>query len=105
MIGILDRIRQGLAHAWLLAQHAAMQLDFQRRVLGLLTAAVAAGEATPRQLAYLTDRVRLLEGREQICGTRLIGDEEGRLVLFSDKRTARPTDRTGGNPGASRSNV
>jgi hypothetical protein len=45
---------------------------FQRRVLDLLTAAVAEGESTPRQLAYLTDRVRMSEGREQVYGTQLI---------------------------------
>jgi hypothetical protein len=73
---------EGAEHAWLLAQHASMQLDFQRRVLDLLTAAVAAGEATPRHLAYLTDRVRMLEGKEQIYGTQYIRDEHGHRVLF-----------------------
>jgi hypothetical protein len=53
------------------------QLDFQRRVLELLTGAIAVGEATPRQLAYLTDRVRMLEGLEQLYGTQLIGSHEG----------------------------
>jgi len=73
---------EGAEHAWLLAQHASAQLDFQRRVLDLLTAAVAAGEATPRQLAYLTDRVRMLEGKEQIYGTQSIRDEGGHPVPY-----------------------
>lgn len=73
---------EGAEHAWLLAQHASMQLDFQRRVLKLLAAAVADGEATPRQLAYLTDRVRMLEGKEQIYGTQYIRDENGHRVPF-----------------------
>lgn len=68
---------EGAEHAWLLAQHASAQLDFQRRVLDLLTTAVVAGEATPRQLAYLTDRVRMLEGREQVYGTQFIWGEDG----------------------------
>jgi hypothetical protein len=62
---------EGAHHAWLLAQHADRQLDFQRRALQLLTEAVEAGEATPRQLAYLTDRVRMNEGREQVYGTQM----------------------------------
>lgn len=68
---------EGAEQAWLLVQHATSQLDFQRRVLDLLTAAVAAEEAPPRQLAYLTDRVRMLEGREQVYGTQFIVDEDG----------------------------
>lgn len=73
---------EGAEHAWLLVQHASAQLDFQRRVLVLLTAAVAAGEATPRQLAYLTDRVRMLEGREQIYGTQFIWGNDGHPVPY-----------------------
>lgn len=71
---------EGAENAWLLAQHAVAQLDFQRRALALLTEAVAAGEATPTQLAYLTDRVRIAEGQEQIYGTQLVGGEDGHLV-------------------------
>ena len=73
---------EGAEHAWLLAQHASSQLDFQRRVLDLLTAAVAAGEAAPRQLAYLTDRVRMLEGREQVYGTQFIRGEDGQPAPY-----------------------
>ena len=35
--------------------------------------AVAAEEATPVQLAYLTDRVRMNEGRPQLYGTQIAG--------------------------------
>ncbi|HET9288979.1 MAG TPA: DUF6624 domain-containing protein [Gaiella sp.] len=73
---------EGAEHAWLLAQHASTRLDFQRRVLDLLTAAVAAGEATPRQLAYLTDRVRMSEGKNQIYGTQYIRDEHDHRVPY-----------------------
>jgi len=61
----------GAEHAWLLAQHADRQLDFQRQALRLLTDAVQREDATPRQLAYLTDRVRVNEGREQVYGTQM----------------------------------
>ncbi len=70
----------GANHAWLLAQHADRQLDFQRRALGLLTEAAQRGDATMRQLAYLTDRVRVNEGREQVFGTQMRGDTDRRAV-------------------------
>ncbi len=71
---------EGAEHAWLLAQHADRQLDFQRQALRLLADAVERGEATRRQLAYLTDRVRLNEGREQLYGTQVAGIRDGCVV-------------------------
>ena len=60
------------AHAlWLLVQHADTDPAFQRHCLGLLTAAVEAGEASPADQAYLTDRVLLHEGEPQVYGTQL----------------------------------
>ncbi len=61
----------GANGAWLLAQHADADPAFQRRCLGLLAAAVEAGEATRQQLAYLTDRVLLAEGKQQEYGTQV----------------------------------
>jgi hypothetical protein len=45
-----------------------------------LAEAVDQGEATQRQLAYLTDRVRMNEGREQLYGTQLAGVRDGTVV-------------------------
>src|SRR5689334_4031878 len=60
------------AHAmWLLAQHADADPAFQRHCLGLLAAAVEAGEASRVDQAYLTDRVLLHEGEQQVYGTQL----------------------------------
>jgi len=61
----------GAHAAWLLAQHADADPAFQRHCLDLLTAAAAAGEATLRQVAYLTDRVLLAEGQPQEFGTQV----------------------------------
>jgi hypothetical protein len=69
---------QGEKDAWLLAQHADRQLGFQREALALLTQAVADGDATPSHLAYLTDRVRMNEGREQLYGTQMTSEVGGR---------------------------
>ena len=73
---------EGAQHAWLLAQHADKQLDFQRRAPKLLADAVDRGEATQRQLAYLTDRVRMNEGKEQVYGTQLAGVGNGAVVAW-----------------------
>lgn len=61
----------GAFAAWLLAQHADADPAFQRQCLDLMTAAVEAGEATVRELAYLTDRVLLAEGGQQVYGTQV----------------------------------
>jgi hypothetical protein len=54
--------------AWLLVQHAPE--DLQEQALVLLTGAVRRGDASPGDLAYLTDRVRLHRGEPQLYGTQ-----------------------------------
>jgi hypothetical protein len=64
----------GASAVWLLAQHAVMDVGFQRRCLDLMTEAVEAGqagEAGRRELAYLTDQVLLGEGKPQEYGTHV----------------------------------
>jgi len=63
----------GAHAAWLLAQHADGDPAFQRVCLDLLAAATVRGDAAPRELAYLTDRVLLAEGQPQLYGTQCIG--------------------------------
>ena len=62
---------EGAEAAWLIAQHADHQLDFQREALVLLERAVHDGDAPASHLAYLTDRVRMNEGRPQLFGTQV----------------------------------
>ncbi len=62
--------REGAQAAWLLVQHADRDPAFQRRCLELLTQAYEKGEATADQVAYLTDRVLLAEGKPQVYGTQ-----------------------------------
>ncbi|MGG2461702.1 DUF6624 domain-containing protein [Streptomyces sp. RGM 3693] len=54
--------------AWLIVQHA--ELDLQLRSLDLLASAVEQGEATRQQLALLTDRVLMRQGKPQLYGTQ-----------------------------------
>ena len=68
---------KGAHDAWLLAQHADRDPAFQREVLALMEAAVAQGEASGSDLAYLTDRVRLAAGEPQVYGTQVSVDDGG----------------------------
>lgn len=61
----------GAHAAWLLVQHMDADPAFQRQCLGLLTAAAEDGEAASTDLAYLTDRVLLAEGGQQVYGTQV----------------------------------
>jgi hypothetical protein len=63
----------GSTAAWLLIQHADHDVDLQERCLELLRAAVAQGDASARNLAYLTDRVCVARGRDQLYGTQFNG--------------------------------
>ncbi|MER7338570.1 hypothetical protein ABT403_12000 [Streptomyces sp. NPDC000075] len=58
--------RQAAGAAWLIAQHADRQTEFQQECLELLSAAVTAGDADPQHGALLEDRVGIAQGRERI---------------------------------------
>jgi hypothetical protein len=69
------------AHAaWLLAQHADADRAFQRRCLDLMEKS-AAGEVSPKDVAYLTDRVLLAAGKRQRFGTQFERADGGSPVL------------------------
>jgi hypothetical protein len=72
----------GAEAAWFIAQHAVLDLDFQRDALAALTAAVERGDAPARQMAMLTDRVRMGSGQPQVYGSIHMGDEHGNLVPY-----------------------
>jgi hypothetical protein len=57
--------------AWTIAQHADHDPELQQRALELLRAAVAEGQASPGNLAYLTDRVAVGAGQPQTYGTQV----------------------------------
>ena len=68
---------EGSHGAWLLLQHADRDTALQRTALRLLESAVRSGDASARDLAYLTDRIRVAEGRPQVYGTQLDYDTRG----------------------------
>ncbi len=61
----------GATAAWTIAQHSDLDLDFQRIALAHLEFAVAEGEGSPGNLAYLTDRVAAGAGEPQTYGTQI----------------------------------
>ena len=63
----------GSNKAWLVVQHCSP--SFQEECLPLLERAVAAGEATGKNYAYLLDRVRMHQGKPQIYGTQFRNHE------------------------------
>ena len=75
--------------AWLLIQHADHDRAFQRHALSLLERAVRAGEARGGDLAYLSDRLAVADGKPQLYGTQFSGVENCKLVLAKfDSREA-----------------
>ncbi|SOE02172.1 DUF6624 domain-containing protein [Blastococcus haudaquaticus] len=57
--------------AWAIAQHSDQDPAFRREALELLRTAVAAGQASPGNLAYLEDRVAVAAGQPQTYGTQV----------------------------------
>jgi hypothetical protein len=75
-----DRIGEpASAAAWLVVQHAIGRPDFMRKCRDLLAQAVQQERADPVRLAYLDDRIAVLEGRRQRYGTQFDWDENGEL--------------------------
>ena len=73
--------RRGSAAAWLLAQHATADPAFMRRALQLMRDA-GRGEVDPHDVAYLSDRLEVMDGRPQRYGTQFTC-REGRLELMT----------------------
>lgn len=65
---------EGMKDAWLLVQHADHDVEFQRQCLVLMHAENP-GEVRKRDIAYLTDRIRVNEGNLQVYGSQF--DDEG----------------------------
>jgi hypothetical protein len=64
----------GSTAAWVIAQHADTDVALQEQALELLRAAVADGQASPGDLAYLEDRVAVKHGEDQLYGTQMSCD-------------------------------
>lgn len=67
----------GSQAAWLIIQHAIGQPSFMKKCALLLAAAVDSGHANSLHLAYLQDRIAVLQGEVQLYGTQFDWDEKG----------------------------
>jgi hypothetical protein len=62
---------EGGTAAWLIAQHADHEVDFQVEALALMQEALAAGQVDATEVAYLDDRVAVNRGEPQRYGTQI----------------------------------
>ncbi len=69
----------GADAAWLIAQWAIDDVGLQRRCLEMLEIAVACNDADPVHFAYLADRVRMNDGRDQLYGSQFVLGAAGEL--------------------------
>jgi len=65
--------------AWLLAQHADHDLEFQKKCLELMKAEPES-EVSKANIAFLDDRIAVAEKRPQLYGTQFFHNEEGKLI-------------------------
>src|SRR4051794_39708139 len=84
----------GASAAWLLVQHADLDVDFQERCLNLMAPLAAADEASKKDLAYLTDRVLVNRRRPQRYGTQW-DEVDGDFVLKPTEDPERLDERRG----------
>lgn len=75
---------EGTDAAWLIAQHAGHDAAFQRRALELVTHAALAGQVPAVHYVYLTDRVRVAEGRPQLYGTQYQDEGTGITAYLTE---------------------
>lgn len=61
----------GRSAVFLIVQHADRDVAFQKEALGPMREAYEAGDASGSDLALLTDRVRVAEGRDQLYGSQI----------------------------------
>lgn len=71
--------KDGAFAAWLLVQHADLDLKFQKKALSLMEVAVQRGDAGKKEFAYLIDRVRVNSDKPQVFGTQFFR-KDGKMI-------------------------
>jgi hypothetical protein len=90
--GLSDVDGDGVQALFLLIQHSP-SLEFQKKCLSLIELAVQQGEADPVQVAYLTDRILMREGKPQRYGTQGRPSEHGKIVPYPIEDEGHVNDR------------
>ena len=76
----IDKVgKEASEAAWLVIQHSIGQPEFMKKYVELLGSAVNENKADPKNLAYLTDRIAVFEGKPQLYGTQFDWDKKGEL--------------------------
>ncbi len=76
----IDKVgKEASEAAWLVIQHSIGSPHFMKKCVKLLENAVRENGADPKNLAYLKDRIDVLEGGQQLYGTQFDWDEDGEL--------------------------
>lgn len=75
---------QAYKNAFLLIQHSDTDVEFQEECLALMSQAAISGDASPRDVAYLTDRVLVGRGKPQRFGTQLTAADESLAPIPSE---------------------
>ena len=76
----IDKVgKEACDAAWLVIQHSIGNPYFMKKCAKLLDKAVLENKAEPRNLAYLTDRIAVFEGKQQLYGTQFDWDENKEL--------------------------
>lgn len=76
----IDKVGVNASHfAWLLVQHADFDPSLQKTVLEYLKT-LKPDQFNPNEIAYLTDKILLQEGKKQIYGTQFTVDQEKNIV-------------------------
>lgn len=76
----VDKVGEaGSEAAWLVIQHAIGLPEFMKKSAKLLENAVSEKRANPINLAFLTDRIAVFEGKAQTYGTQFDWDENGEM--------------------------
>lgn len=78
----------GASAAWLVAQHADVDPEFQRSCVPLIEAAASKGEARLTHMACLTDRALTATGEPQFYGTQGIGGTVVERRAIDERRKA-----------------
>jgi hypothetical protein len=68
--------KDGAAAAWLLVQHADLDVAFQKVCLAKIEPLVKSGDVDAKNYAYLVDRVAVVEKRKQTYGTQFNAKQE-----------------------------
>lgn len=72
--------KDGSEAAWIIAQHAVGEVEFQREALRLIQICAAEGRTPAWHAAYLEDRIAMQEGRPQRYGSQWLDDpRDGRI--------------------------